>query len=223
MASAPPTNIDARGNIITNIGRDQNYNTSNTFNIAIHTGSISRASLQQIIQTVASASNVAAPSSRLRVQIQSTHQQAMVAADDASGLIVAIVHLLVNRAETSDAYRDLKRFLGLFNHTILMTRLALQTFEYTPLGPNLANAIKPEILGSLENLRYLFDKLDDYRERLNLSSVRDLWSRVLWSGSEFQELYSIRDKLYQHQVALREFLAAVNSYVQYTDLKNIVP
>lgn len=218
MASSQPTLVDARGGIVTNIGRDQNYNIINTFNIAIHTGSISQASIHQIIQTVAGAPNVSTSNIRLQVQMQmqSLQEQAVTAADRASGLIVSIVHLLVNRVETSDAYRDWKRFLELLNYTILMTRMVVQIFEHAPLGHNLANTIIPELFGCSEDLQYLFDKLDDYKERLTEFSVRHLWSRVLWNGSEFQELSIIKEKLYKHQLALKEFLVAVNSCVHHT-------
>lgn len=121
----------------------------------------------------------------------------------------------MNRTESSDAYRDTKQFLELLNHTLLMTRLALQTFEHTPLGRNLANALKPAILGSRENLQELFDKLEDYRERLRFWSVRDLWSRVLWAGGEVQELSLMQEKLSMRQTAIREFLAALKSFVEY--------
>lgn len=146
--------------------------------------------------------------------MQNVHQQATIAAESASGLIIAIVQLLINRRESSDIYGDMKQFLELLNHTILMARLALQTFEYTSLGRSLARLIVPTIAGCHSNLQDLLDLLDHYREGLSYTSVRDLWSRVLWSGSEIQEIFIIKQKLSMDQIVIREFLAALTSCVQ---------
>lgn len=219
----PPqiTNVDARGSTSYNIVRDQNhyhntYNVGAQIHIAITAGSISDAALQQSIhQTVARASNaVASTAGPLPAPTQSSHQQAMLAADVASSLIISIVRLLVNRTESLDAYRSMKKFLMLLNHAILMTRYALQTFEYTPSGCNLASTIEPTIIGCRDHLQELLDMVHDYREGLSFTSVRDLWSRVLWSGSVVQELSLIQEKLSMNQAAFAEFLAALNSYVQ---------
>lgn len=212
MTSSQPTNVDARGSTINNVGRDQNYCT---INIAIHANSTSEIPLQHIIQNVAGAANATASASNggFQIQMQNFHQQAMIVAEDASGLIVSIVQLLVNRTDSSDTYRDTKQFLELLNHTILMSRLALQTFEYTSLGRNLAKAILPTIAGCRTDLQELLHLLDNYREGLSYTSVRELWSRVLWSGSDIQEILIIKQKLSTHQISLREFLAALNSCV----------
>lgn len=94
-----------------------------------------------------------------------------------------------------------------------MTRQALQTFEYTPIGRNLATTVKPKVLGCHKDLQHLFDRLDNYREGLSFTGIRNLWSRVLWTALDGRELSLIKDKLAKHQTALREFLAALNSYV----------
>ena len=76
----------------------------------------------------------------------------------------------------------MKRSLRLLHHTILMTRQVLQIFEPTPLGRSLASTLMPVMLSCREDLQRLFDELDDYRERLKFTGIRNLWSRVLWSG-----------------------------------------
>lgn len=218
-------NVDARGGTFSSLGRDQNFNyhidsrshhAPTTINIAIHTGSASGSSLQNFVQTLANASN-GSPIETTK----SSHQQAMMAADHASGLIVAIVQLIVNRTESSDTYRGLKQSLELLNHAILMARLALQTFEYTPLGRHLAITIKPTVIDCRNDLQELSDKLYEYREGLSFTGIRDLWGHVLSSGAEGNELASVKSKLLTHQGVLGEFLAALNSYVQQTHPRQI--
>lgn len=208
------------GSLNSTIVGNQNQTDSRTYHattiniITIGAGTAAEPSVHRILQIVAGPSNTAA-SDGAHGPLQSCHQQAIDAADNASGLIVSIVHLLVNRTESLDTYRDLKRSLVLLNHTILMTRLALQTFEYTPLGLNLARTIKPAILDCRIDLQELFDRLEHCREGLNATGIRHLWSRVLWSGLPEKELSFLKDKLGLHQVMLREFLATLNSYVRY--------
>lgn len=204
MASSQSTYVDARGSTTNNIGRDQNY----TINIAIAPRSVLDVPLHHIIQNVAGG---------FQIQTQNFHQQAITAADDASGLIISIVQLLVNRTDSSSdtSYRDVKQFLELLNHTILMTRLALQTFEYTYLGRNLAKTIGPTIVDCLTKLQELLGVFNKYREGLGYTSVRDMWSRVIWSGSGIQEILLIKQQLLMHQTSLREFLAAINSCVHF--------
>lgn len=209
-------NLDARGGTFTSLGRDQNFNyhidsrshhAPTTINIAINAGSASVSSLQHLAQTIAIASSGSPVETT-----KSSHQQAMIAADHGSGLIVSIVKLLVNRTESSDAYRGLKQYLELLNHTILMTRLALQTFEYTPLGCHLAITIKSTVIGCQNDLQELSDKLFEYRDVLSLTGIRDLWGHILPGGAEGNELAPIKTKLLMHQSVLEDFLASLNSY-----------
>ena len=103
--------------------------------------------------------------------VDNLHQQTIKEGDETSSLIISIVQLLVNCAESSDAYLSMKRSIQLLHHTILMTRRALQIFEPTPLGRNLASALVPVMLCCREDLQRLFDELDDYRERLRSTGV----------------------------------------------------
>lgn len=107
----------------------------------------------------------------------------MIAAENVSGLIISIVHFLVNRTE----YRGMKCFLELLNHTILMTRLALHIVEYTPISLNFVMMIEPTILGCRDDLQGLFDKLPR-RSQLDqcarpMDSCAMEWKRLGNSGS----------------------------------------
>ena len=153
-----------------------------------------------------------APSDTARHPFEDCQQQMIAAADDTSGLIVSVVHLLTNRP---NSYGDLKLCLMLLNRSMIMSRLALQIFEYTPLAPNLVRTIKPAILDCRVVLQELLDKLEASREGSSTTGIRHLWGRVLWGGFDNQELCLIKGRLGMHQAALMEFLAALNSYVPY--------
>lgn len=182
--------------------------------INVHAGTTtSRESLQNTVQDIASALSFAPASNGPHLQIQSCQKQAMMAAADASDLMMSIVLLLADSTESFVKYRD---FLRSLNIAMLWTKQTLKTFEFTPLGRNLANTIKPTILACRVLLQELFDKLCGYRESLSFSIIWDLWSLVMWSGSEAEEIFTIKSKLSGNQTELWSFLAALNSYVRYT-------
>ena len=186
---------------------------SRSYTIHIHTGP-SRTSLPHLIQSASDASNLVGRSDGFPVQIQSHHQQAMVASDSAFALIISIVQLLrVNYTGPPDSdgtFLGIERALKLLYDTISATRVALQLFEFTPLGRNFSTTIKLIVLDCCENLRKMLDKLGNHRNGLNYST---LWSSILWRGHEFDELYAINNKLSETQIELKMFLAAINSYV----------
>lgn len=196
------------------IGGDRIDSRSYTTIVHIHAGPPG-ASLPQLIQTAVNASNLVGRSDGLAVQMESYHQRAMIASDSAIALIISIVQLLlVNRTDPSDkAFRDMERSLKLLYDTISTTRVALQVFERTPLGRNLAITIEPTVLDCCENLQKLLGKLEDYRSGLSYTSVRSLWRNILWSAYEDDEIHAVSNKLSGIQATLGEFLAAINSYV----------
>lgn len=175
----------------------------------------SRGPWQNAIDDFASVLGFTPASNGPYTQVQSFQQKALMVADDASALMISIILLLANRTVSSNAYGDLKQSLRLLNQTILATSLALKVFEFTPLGRNLAIMIKPIIVGCCGNLKELFDTLDDSREGVSFTFIRSLWS--LWSGpGEAEGLSMVKAKLSVHQIALQEFLVALNSCVWYT-------
>lgn len=98
---------------------------------------------------------------------------------------------------------------------MLATKRVLETFQFIHLGRNLAKTIKPTIFACREILQEFSDTLDESREGHIFAVIRNLWGLALWSGSEAQGLSILREKLLVHQTALREFLAALNSYVRH--------
>ena len=108
----------------------------------------------------------------------------------AASLIVKIVHLLIDRKETGDDYRMLELELEPLRQILTLTDLAIQTYDHTPLGQNLASCIIPEIeqIGGI--LQELFDSIHSYRQ---------------------DGLPSLREKLSASQTSLGVFLMALNS------------
>ena len=127
----------------TSVGGNQNqtYHAATiNFNFVAMASAHSVADLpvHHVLQAVAGPSNRAS-SDATHPPHQLLKQQAIAAADDASGLIVSIVGLLMNHTESLGSYRDLKLSLEQLDRTIVISRLALQILE--PCGCNLARAI----------------------------------------------------------------------------------
>ena len=195
----------------TTIGGDQV--DSRSYTIHIH-ASTSGTSLPHLIQTAVNSSNLVGGSDGLPVQIQNHHQQAMVATDNALALIISIVHLLrVNHTDSDRTFQDMERSLKLLCDTISATQVALQLFEFTPLGRNLSMTIKATVVDCCENLQKMLDKLENYRSSFSYTAVRSLWRTILWNGHEFDELYAINSKLSKTKAELSKIIAAINSYV----------
>jgi hypothetical protein len=133
--------------------------------------------------------------------------------DAATGLVVAIIQLLVDRGETKDNYRILELELELLRQILTLTALAIQTFENTPLGQNLANSIDIEVAQICMVLQELFYKINSYREGLSSTSICAMWYQVWRKGREVDGLALLRMKLSDRQKSLCGFLVALNSYV----------
>jgi hypothetical protein len=94
------------------------------------------------------------------------------------------------------------------HQTLFLTGIAIQAYEDTPLGPNLAVSIGPEVEQCQVILQYMLDSINCYRRILYSTPIRDLWPQVLWSGSKVHELAW---KLSARQRSLGQFLVALNS------------
>lgn len=134
------------------------------------------------------------------------------ALDDAAGLIVKIVQSLMD-PESSSHHRDLKLELELLQQTLTLAGLAIQTYEYTPLGRNMTNIINHEVDHCRVILQELLGIINCYRRSLTSTSIHYLWRQVLWRGSEVEELTSLQMKLVARQKSLGACLMALNSYV----------
>jgi phage terminase Nu1 subunit (DNA packaging protein) len=133
-----------------------------------------------------------------------------LAGNIATGLTVKILQLLIDRRESSDD-RALVQELKTLQQILTLVGLAIQTYEYTPLGRNLADNIIPEVEQCRVVLDELFHKINSYREGLFPTSIRNLWHQVRRNGSEVDGLSLMRARLSVHQRSLSEFLVALNS------------
>jgi hypothetical protein len=138
------------------------------------------------------------------------HSGTCAAIGVAVGLVVKIIQLLVDRGETRDDHRTLELELESLRQTLALISLAMNAYEYTPLGPSLVDSMIPEVEQICIVVQKLFDRIDDCRQGLSLTSLRAMWRRVWWRCGP-DELASLRTKLYSHQRSLGEFLMALNS------------
>jgi len=95
----------------------------------------------------------------------------------------------------------------------ILTRSAIQVYEYTPLGTNLANTIHPEVEQCYLVLQEMLNKIIHYRESLNSTSISGFWRQVWCSGWEGDGLASRRMELSARHESLNKFLMALSSYV----------
>lgn len=202
-------NVDARGGTFNDVGRDQ-YNLQLIIN-----GPTSERTVSGILRDFGLVPQLltAGPATLPRRDVLARahhHYGADLAGDIATSLTVKILQLLIDRRESSDD-RALVQELKTLQQTVTLVGLAIQTYEYTPLGRNLANNIIPEVEQCCVVLDELFQKINNYREGLYLTSIRNLWHQVRRSGSEVDGLSLLRARLSLHQRLLGEFLVALNS------------
>jgi phage terminase Nu1 subunit (DNA packaging protein) len=202
-------NVDARGGTLNNVGRDQ-YNLQ-----LIIDGSTSERTVSGILRDFGLVPQlpISGPATlpRRDVLARAQHRYGPDSAGDiATSLTVKILQLLIDRRESSDD-RALVQELKTLQQTLTLVGLAIQTYEYTPLGRHLANNIIPEVEQCCVVLDELFQKINNYREGLYPTSIRNLWHQVRRSGSEVDGLSSLSTRLSLHQRSLGEFLVALNS------------
>ena len=208
MAFSHSNYTDASRSTFNDVGHDQTFNN----NVRINHATISIC-LSGSGQTLQLLGPTAGPGTLLQsVPVPTYHPSAIVSAVDiAVGLIVNIVRLLLT--ESSDGHRHLERELKSLCQSLILTRSAIQVYEYTPLGQSLANTIHPEIGRCHAVLQETLDKIVHCRESLKSTSIGGLWFQVWWSTWDGDELASSRIKLAARQETLNEFLMALNSYV----------
>lgn len=204
MAASHPRNVDARGSTFTYIGRD-----SHTHYQTVHVH-LSHPDLpQRILRNFSGDGSLQTPTS---AGFQSGHSslQSCFAREVAAGLVIKIMQSLMER---EPRYFRLKLVLELLHKTLTLGGLAIQAYEYTPLGRNLANVVNQEAEKCCIILQELLDKINCHCQGLISTNVQTLWRRVLWSGCGLDEM---EIKLSSRQRSLGECLMALNSYVSLT-------
>ncbi|KIM77960.1 hypothetical protein PILCRDRAFT_607054 [Piloderma croceum F 1598] len=117
------------------------------------------------------------------------HPSTCTAVSVAITLVVKIIQLLVDRGETRDDYRILELELESLRQTLDLISLAINT----PLGSSLTNSIIPEVEQICVLVQKLFDKIEDCRQGLSLTSLPAMWRRVWsqWRVLDGIEFYSM--------------------------------
>jgi hypothetical protein len=126
-------------------------------------------------------------------------------------LIDKIEQLLADDADFTDNNRALKNELTFLRQTLSLTGLAIQTFEYTPLGQNLADSIKPEVEQCCTILQELYDSISNCRQGLLPTFIWSLWRHVWWNGYGADGQALLRTRLSARRILLGGCLMALNS------------
>ena len=190
--------IDASRSHFSNVGRDQHIQTINL--------SVAETTSHETVQKVLLSLPQQSPFSLSTAVLTSHHNRSTC--DVASNLIVEITRLLDDLTKFSVDYCYIQELFKRLHQTLFLTGLAIQVYEDTPLGPNLIASIHPEVEQCCLLLQDILDSIDRYRRILYSTPIRDLWPRVLWSGSKVHELTW---KLSTRQRSLGRFLVSLNS------------
>ena len=198
MALSHSKHTDASRSIFNDVGHDQTNNTVVHISLS---GSGHTLSLQM---------PTSGPTPSQGVLIQKYHSSMVISVIDiAVGLVVKIIHLL--RIESSDDYRHLERELKSLCQSLILTRSAIQVYEYTPLSQSLANTVHPKVERCHMVLQASFDKIIYYQKSLNSTRISGFWRQVWWSRWDEHELVLFRMELSACQEPLNEVLMALNS------------
>ena len=196
--------IDASRSQFSNVGRDQHV-----FYQTILADKVSQEIINQALHNFCPNGRELPSPSSTAVITQYTPHHNQRTCEEACNLIVEITRLLVDSTKFPNEYRYPQRLsLKTLHETLVLTGLAIQVYENTPLARNLNHSIGPDIQKCHDILQDMLDTIDSYRQRLYLTSIYSLWPRVLWSGSEVQKLAW---RLSALQFSLGQFLVALNS------------
>jgi hypothetical protein len=209
MALSHSQYVDTRQSTFNNVLGNQ---TNQTFNITIVSSAPewTLSSLDDVVQRPTSSPESV---SQRKVHALKYHFEASSAGDIAIGLIVKIMQLLIVHIRSSDNHRDLKLELESLHQSLTLTGLAIQTYQHSPLGKNLAKNITPEVMQCRVALQELLNKVSGTWRGLNSTNISDLWFSVWWSRWEGDELASLRLQLSESRKSLDAILKALNSYV----------
>ena len=141
MASGP---TDARWSTINNVGHDQ-QNVYINVTIDSSVPERERYHLLRELCVPRSTKSILAISSERRILSQTFPFETGSTGDIACGFIDRINQSLCDRAESTDQDFALKAELQSLRQTLTLADLAMQTFEYTPIGRNLAKSVSPEM------------------------------------------------------------------------------
>jgi hypothetical protein len=210
------TRIAASESHFSNIGRDQHNVGHDQYNAAqdqyhqhIHF-SIADTASHETVQHVLRSLPQQLPFSSSAAVFVSHHNR--TPCDLASNLIGEIMRLLLDLlTQFSVDYLYLQELLlKPLRQTLFLTGYALQLYELTPLGPNLASMIRPEVEKCCLLFQDILGNIDHYRSSLDSTHLPAFRLPSLWSGSKVHELTW---KLSYRHRQLGQFLVALNSCV----------
>jgi hypothetical protein len=119
------------------------------------------------------------------------HYSKVTSSDITTSLIIEIVQSLMNPHSPND-YQDLKLRLESLQQTVVLTGVAIQAYEYTPVGKSLAKAINREMEACVATLQKLRKTIDSYLQ-VPKSTFIGYVLHICWaSACEPDEIASMR-------------------------------
>jgi hypothetical protein len=221
MASSHYGYVDASGSKFAHVGRDQNNITTVNNNITIVNNNMNitvfgSAPISHVLYCVRDAPQwpTCRPDTldRGRLPAVTSHPPNVGSPGDVAGLIVQITQALIDCRASSNDYRDLKLELESLHQMLVLTGLAIQAYEGTPLGRTLTETINFEVEQCGKAVQELLSEINLYRRSLIPTRLRVLWSQVWYCGREKGELAQWRRKLSVRRISIAMFLMALNSY-----------
>jgi len=192
MAFSHSYHPDVSRSTLNDVGRDQTYHIAHQ---TIHVN-ISDSGTGQTLHLLWPTSG---PWMAQGVLIPKYHSSTVVSVVDiAVGLVVKIIHLL--RIEWSDDYRHLERDLKSLCQSLILTRSAIQVYEYTPLCQSLANTVHPKV----ERCHMVLQQNHSLSGEFNSTRISGFWRQVWWNSWDENERALFRMELSACQDPLNE-------------------
>lgn len=219
MAFSHSRYTDARRSNFQDIGRDYTSNNvhfdNRTININLSVSGITVEAITNVLRDFNVGDKLPPPTSSSQKNLVPLYRTSTTASgiDVATRLIVRIMQLLIDPGAWQENYRDLKRELESLHQILVLTGLAFQVYQFTPLGHNLGRVVDSEVQRCGVLLQDLLAKTQSFQLGLNPTSIGCLWRQILWRGWDEAELTSLRMKMLTCKQSLGRCLIAVNSYV----------
>ncbi|PPR01807.1 LOW QUALITY PROTEIN: hypothetical protein CVT26_013166 [Gymnopilus dilepis] len=121
----------------------------------------------------------------------------------------AVIKVLYDHRNLSEECDDLAIELQSLQQVLILTELAMDRYETTPLGGPLAHCIRPEVAQCHLSLRKFAQTLVDWQNAVKFTTISALWRRIMWAASD--EANALAAKLSNHRLKLTTLLISLHS------------
>ena len=126
-----------------------------------------------------------------------------------AGLVAQVIKVLYDHRNLSEECDDLAIELQSLQQVLILTELAMDRYETTPLGGPLAHCIRPEVAQCHLSLKKFAQTLVDWQNAVKFTTISALWRRIMWAASD--EANALAAKLSNHRLKLTTLLISLHS------------